>query len=165
MRKFALIATCLLAATAAVAESRGVRPRPSRTSYPVACFTENVAVAAALLPPDQVRSAFGPEIEKRFLVVEVGVFPKTGRVDVKLNDFALRFVAPQRTVKPVDGLSISEAGGSRALDKLLPEFGTLKPVGGYLFFSLPEPPVYTAYELDYTGHGAWLTLPLTPKRR
>jgi hypothetical protein len=120
-----------------------------------------VAIGAALLPAEKVRATFGAEVEKRFVVVEVGVFPKLGKVELKHSDFALRLVAPRTLTRPADPASIDKAASL----KLLPETGAAQPVGGYLFFALPEPPGYTAYELDYTGEGAWLTLPLTPKHK
>jgi hypothetical protein len=164
VRSLALAATFFFAACA-FAESRGIPPRSSRTRYPIACFTEHVAVGAALLAPESVRASFGAEAEKRYLVVEVGVFPKIGRIDVRHSDFALRLVSPQTMTKPVALRTLAENGGAKIAEKLLPETGAVRPVGGYLVFAVPDPPVYTAYELDYTGHGAWLTLPLTPKRR
>jgi hypothetical protein len=164
VRSLALAATLCFGA-AAFAESSGIPPRSSRTNYPIACFTEHLAVGAFLMSPDTVRASFGAEVEKRYLVVEVGVFPKIGKIDVKHSDFALRLVSPQILSKPVTLQALAENGGARVADKLLPETGTNKPIGGYLVFSLPDPAVYTAYELDYKGHGAWLTLPLTPKRR
>jgi hypothetical protein len=164
VRSLVLAATFYTAACA-LAESRGIPPRPSRTNYPIACFTEHVAVAAALMTPERVRASFGVEAERRYLVVEVGVFPKTGKIDIRHTDFALRLVSPQTMAKPVAFRALAENGGAKIADKLLPETGAVRPVGGYLVFPLPELPVFTAYELDYTGHGAWLTLPLTPKRR
>ena len=117
------------------------------------------------MPPERVRASFGADVEKRYLIVEVGVFPKVGKIDIRHRDFALRLVSPQKMTRPVPLQALAENGGAKVVDKLLPETGVIKPTGGYLVFALPEPPVYTAYELDYTGHGAWLTLPLTPKRR
>ena len=164
MRRLALTATFLVTTTA-FPQGRGIPPRPTRMSYPIACFTEYVAVGAALMPADKVRASFGPDVEKRYLVVEVGVFPKLGKIDIRHADFALRLVSPQTLSKPISLPALSENGGAKFVEKLLPETGTLKPIGGYLFFAVPDPPLYTAYELDYTGHGAWLTLPLTPKGR
>ena len=160
-----LILAVTLIVVSAFAEDRGIPPRASRTSYPIACFTERLAVAASLLTPDSVRASFGADVEKRYLVVEVGVFPKVGKIDIRHSDFALRLVSPQTLTKPVAVQALADNGGAHVANKVLPETGTLTPIGGYLLFALPEPGQYTAYELDYTGHGSWLTLPLTPKRR
>jgi hypothetical protein len=165
VRIFLFLATLTVLAAPSAADSRGIPPRVNRTQYPITCFTDKVAIGAALLAPDQVRLRFGPEAEKRYLVVEVGVYPKLGTIELKTGDFALRLVGPQTLTKPVEASALEQNGGSAAKGKTLPEIGTAKPVGGYLFFAAPDPPVYTAYELDYTGDGSWLTLPLTPKRR
>jgi hypothetical protein len=160
VRKTALCAAFVLAAAASASDLKGIAVRASRTAYPITCFTEKIAVGAALMPAGHVRDLFGPEVEKRYLVVEVGVFPKLGNIDVKHADFGLRLVTPQVVAKPANPSLVSPS----AMNKVLPEAATARPLAGYLFFPLPNPAVPTHYELDYTGYGEWLTLPLTQKK-
>jgi len=142
-------------------ELRGVRPLPSRTAYSVTCFTETIGVGANLLSPDQVRRLFGGEIDRSYIVVEVGFYSKTHTpFDVRHADFALRNRPSRTLVKPVDPNTIT-ATVSRPADKTLPEVSTSQAVAGYLFFPITEAGA-SFYELDYTGNGAWLTLPLKP---
>lgn len=143
------------------AELRGVRPLPSRTAYSVTCFTEEIGVGATLLSPDQVRRLFGGEIDRSYIVVEVGFYSKTHTpFEVRHTDFALRNRPSRTLVKPADPNTIA-ATLSRPADKTLPEVSTSQAVAGYLFFPITEASA-SFYELDYTGYGAWLTLPLKP---
>jgi len=142
-------------------EFRGLRPLPSRTGYSVTCFTETIGVGATLVSPDQVRRLFGGEIDRSYIVVEVGFYSKTHTpYDVRHADFALRNRPSRTLVKPVDPNTIA-ATLSRPADKTLPEVSTSQAVAGYLFFPITEAGA-SFYELDYTGYGAWLTLPLKP---
>ena len=73
---------------------------------------------------------------------------------------------PSRTlVKSVDPRMIA-AGLPKAPNALvgrtLPEVSTTQAVAGYLYFPITEANA-SAYELDYTGYGSWLTLPLRPR--
>jgi hypothetical protein len=142
------------------AELRGVRPLASRTAYAVTCFTETIGVGATLVSPDQVRRLFGGEIDRSYVVVEVGFYSKThAAFEVRHADFALRNRPSRNLVKPVDPSTIA-ATLARPADKTLPEVATSQAVAGYLFFPITEAASF--YELDYTGNGAWLTLPLKP---
>jgi hypothetical protein len=142
-------------------EFRGVRPLPSRTAYSVTCFTEDIGVGATLLSPDQVRRLFGGEIDRSYIVVEVGFYSKNHTLfEVRHADFALRNRPSRTLVKPADPNTIA-ATLSRPADKTLPEVSTSQAVAGYLFFPITEASA-SFYELDYTGYGAWLTLPLKP---
>jgi hypothetical protein len=70
---FALVAT---AGAGFGWDARGIPARPSRQNYPITCFTDKIAVGAMLLTPEKVRATFGPDVERRYVVVEVGVYPK-----------------------------------------------------------------------------------------
>jgi hypothetical protein len=163
MAKILLYLSCgfaLFSSLAATAELRGLRPRASRTEYAVTCFTEDIGVGATLVSPDQVRRLFGGEIDRSFVVVEVGFYSKNhGAFDVRLADFALRNRPSRNLVKPAEPKEIV-AVVSHPLNTLLPEGSTTQAIAGYLFFPITESASF--YELDYRGHGAWLTLPLKP---
>ena len=152
----------ILAGFGLAAELKGVRPHASRTEYSVTCFTEDIGVGATLIAPDQVRRLFGSEIDQNYIVVEVGFYSKThGSFDVHHADFALRNRPSRTLVKPANPREIL-ATLTRPIEALiertLPEMSTTQAIAGYLFF--PNTEHAALFELDYKGHGAWLTLPL-----
>ena len=141
------------------AEIKGIRPHSSRTDYSVTCFTEDIGVAATLLRTDQVRHLLGPEIDRNYVVVEVGFYSKHHSVfEVRHGDFALREHTTRTAVKPADSKALSSARGwsvESIIEKMLPQVPTSDAVAGYLYFPAVEP-VHSFYELDYTGYGTWL---------
>jgi hypothetical protein len=147
------------------AEFRGLRPHASRADYNVTCFTEAIGVGASLVRSEQVRSLFGPEIDRGYIVVEVGFYSKThSSFDVRHADFVLRNRPSRTVVKPADPrviIASLEKPVHAMVEKTLPEVSTSQAVAGYLFFPITEANA-SFYELDYTGYGSWLTLPLKP---
>jgi hypothetical protein len=146
-------------------EIKGLRPHASRTDYSVTSFTEDIGVAATLLRTDQVRHLLGPEIEGNYVVVEVGFYSKHHSVfEVRHCDFVLRDHTTRKVVKPADSKAFSPTAAwsvQSIIERMLPQVPTSEAVAGYLYFPVIEP-VHSFYELDYTGYGAWLTLPLKP---
>jgi hypothetical protein len=158
----------LAAGLAFGADAVGVPPRADRTRYAVTMFNESLAVAAELVPAQKVRRQFGPEVESRYLVVEVGVYPRDKNpVDVRREDFMLRVNRTRDTFFYQVPRAILEFGQSlraRAMELLsmsLPDVSTHKPVAGYLYFPLADNgPGGYKYELEYTGHQTRMILPL-----
>lgn len=146
-------------------EVRGLRPHASRADYSVTCFTESIGVGATLVRSERVRHLFGAEVDRSYVVVEVGFYSKDRSVfEVRHSDFALRNRPSRTLVKPVDPkvlLGILPRPLESVIEKTLPEVHTSQAVAGYLFFPVTEASA-SFYELDYTGYGAWLTLPLKP---
>jgi hypothetical protein len=86
--KFAFILAA--AAVSMFAADRGLKPRPGPADYPAHDAANEVTVAAAILNPDQVKATFSTEL-KDYLVLEVGVYPGTGKtLDLNTADFVLR---------------------------------------------------------------------------
>ena len=85
----------LLLLTSALADSpKGLKPRENVTSYPVHRQRRAVAIGAERLSNTQVQHAFAAELDKRYIVVEIGIFPATdGSVSV----------APRRLHAPGSG--------------------------------------------------------------
>ncbi len=165
--KRALVAF-LAAGLAFGADAVGVPPRVDRTRYAVAMFNESLAVAAELVPAEKVRRQFGAEVESRYLVVEVGVYPRDKHpVNVRREDFTLR-VNRTRDIfiyqVPRAILEFGQSLRARAMELLsmnLPEISTHKPVAGYLYFPLADNGTGSyKYELEYTGHKTRMILPL-----
>jgi hypothetical protein len=150
------------------ADLGGVPPRVDRTQYAVAMFNQSLAVAAELLPAEKVRKQFGLEVDGRYLVVEVGVFPKAkDPLDVRPSDFVLRVNRTRDTISPSGPKSIAESGETaipvamELMAKCLPETSTVKPVAGYLFFPVPDKKEGDdKYELEYKVQRTWMILPL-----
>ena len=84
-----------IAAVPGIAE-QGIHPRPAIEDYPAhqnarTQDTRTVAIGAALLPGRQVKKVFSPDLDKTYVVVEMGLFPiQGGKVKVAAVDFALK---------------------------------------------------------------------------
>lgn len=80
---------------------QGTVPRPSADKYAAHAEHDGINIGATLLTTKQTRQAFSSEVNRCCLVVEVALYPqKDGRVEVSLNDFALRDTAADIAVKP-----------------------------------------------------------------
>jgi hypothetical protein len=157
---------CLVLSAASTTGIKGLRPHASRADYAVTCFTEDIGVGASLVKPELVRRMFGDEIHRNYIVVEVGFYSKNRSVfEVRHADFALRNRPSRKLVKAADPeaiVSTLSTPVSSLIEKTLPQVPTSQAVAGYLFFPITEASA-SFYELDYTGYGAWLTLPLKPE--
>jgi len=88
MRTFRL-AGVLLASLAAADDTR-VAPRAKPTDYPAHDSVKAAVLAAAVVPPDQVKKIFSADTAKQYVVVEVAVYPEDGHsLNVDLFDFEL----------------------------------------------------------------------------
>lgn len=166
MPKSALLLCCCLVLSAASSTGfRGLRPHANRADYAVTCFTEDIGVGASLVRSEAVRRIFGEEIDRNYIVVEVGFYSKNrASFDVRHADFALRNRPSRKLVKSVDPeviVSTLSNPLNSLIEKTLPQVSTSQAVAGYLFFPITE--ASASFELDYTGYGAWLTLPLRPE--
>ena len=158
----------LLPALLFAADSSGVRPRVDRSQYAVAIFNQALAVAAELVPAEKVRKQFGTEVDSRYLVVEVGVFPKArDPLPIRPGDFVLRVNRTRGAISasvPRAIAALSETPQPVAMEleaKCLPETSTAKPVAGYLYFPLRDKKDGdNEYELEYKAQRSWMILPL-----
>jgi hypothetical protein len=81
----------------AAAGDTGVPPRPNSSDYPVHQDTKTATIAAALVAPDQVKKIFSNDFNKKYVVVEVAVYPRDGgATGIDSFDFALRLGADDR---------------------------------------------------------------------
>jgi len=154
-----------LSISADSSEFKGIRPHSSRADYAVTCFTEDIGVGATLLHSEEVRRLFGPEVYQGYIVVEVGFYSKNrSTFEVRHADFKLRNRPSRTLAQPADPRVILASLPKRIdslVEKTLPEAPTSQALAGYLFFPITDQSA-SFYELDYTGYGAWLTLPLRP---
>jgi hypothetical protein len=89
MRAFSLAVTLL--AALAWADDAPVSPRSNPSDYPAHDSLKTAAIAATIVPSEQVKKLFSADTAKAYVVVEVAVYPEAGNsLDVDLIDFALR---------------------------------------------------------------------------
>jgi hypothetical protein len=93
----------LMLLTGALADSpKGLKPRESVSSYPVHRVRQTLALGAEQLSNTQVQHSFATELDKRYIVVEIGVFPaKDGSVTLGPDDFMLRVRGTNEMLRPV----------------------------------------------------------------
>lgn len=87
----ALWLTGIFVASLAAADDPPVAPRAKPSDYPVHAATKSAVLAAAIVPPDQVKKMLSGELNKRYIVIEVAIYPNDGQTfNVDRLDFALR---------------------------------------------------------------------------
>jgi hypothetical protein len=88
---FLCLTLCIFSGLAAAGDPAGVPLRPLPSNYPARQNTNAATIAAAIVPSDQAAKMFSPVIAKQYIVVEVAVYPESGRtVDIKPLLFTLR---------------------------------------------------------------------------
>jgi hypothetical protein len=98
----------VLLGVAAGEQARGLKPRAKVADYPVSQQQAALAIGAELLSNSHVQHAFATELDKRYVVVEVGVFP-AGPNTVKLapEDFVLRVAGTNQIIRPASPKTIA----------------------------------------------------------
>lgn len=101
------------------ATSKGIKPHASAERYASHGEANGVAVGATVLTPDEVRQIFTTDLNNCCVVVEVGLFPETGKsLEVGRENFSLRATGTNAAVKPsspnilATGSRLSPRGGS-----------------------------------------------------
>jgi hypothetical protein len=107
MRPIAL----MCAAASLLSANSGIRPRGSAIDYPVHVTQDGVTIAAAVIPPAQVRKLFATDVNGGgYIVVEVAIYPGPGReVTVSTDDFMFGVAAESSSVRPLSALAIAGA--------------------------------------------------------
>jgi hypothetical protein len=110
MKTLAGMVAVLLAFTIASADStHGIKPRHTAADYPVYQQHERLALGAEQLSQKQVEHSFATELDKRYVVVEIGVFPAAkGSVELSSSDFMLRIVGTKEILRPSSPETISQ---------------------------------------------------------
>ncbi len=75
---------------AAAGSREGIAPRSAPSDYAVQKQAGSLTVAAARLSNEQVKNSFSADVQRGYIVVEVGVFPGQSAVDLRRDDFLLR---------------------------------------------------------------------------
>jgi hypothetical protein len=99
-----------LSAIVLCAASPGIRPRADAKSYPVSQAQGEFAVGVSLIPAEQVKKMFKPDLNAQgYVVVEVGVFPAPGKeLDLYPTDFTLFVGEKVAALRPVPADTVAE---------------------------------------------------------
>lgn len=110
MRTALACVAVLAAMTLALADSpHGLKPRANAANYPVFQQHPTIALGAEQLSQKQVQHAFATELDKRYIVVEVGVFPgKDGALKLNASDFMLHVSGSGQVLRPASAETIAQ---------------------------------------------------------
>jgi hypothetical protein len=101
-----LFSTLVLAGLTFAGDGRA--PRSSSSDYPVHDDTKTATIAAVRVSAEQLNKNFPADFSKRYVVIEVAIYPKDGAtIDVVATDFLLRLAdgeAHPDTAEEVAGL-------------------------------------------------------------
>ena len=93
-----------------IAASPGIRPRADANSYPVHQEQTDFSIGAVVIPPQQVKKMFKPDLNHAgYVVIEVGVFPAAGKdIDLYPSDFTLSVGEKSAALRPVSADTIAD---------------------------------------------------------
>lgn len=137
------------------AQSSGIRPRPSSQDYPVEGKTATLSVGASTLSGSDLRTRFVADLNKRYIVVEVAVYPAAGSLNVSPEDFTLK--AGDRYIRPAEPAVVASSIHPRTPS------GRSPALGGREIDVTPTAEIahesYPVYGQDGKIHnqGAWIT--------
>jgi len=102
MKKLVLVPLAL-GALLVHGDTAGIRPRASASDYPSHQNGEGVTLAAAVVPPEQVKKLFTTDLNKLgYIVIEMAVYPDPDKnIEIAARDFMLRVNPEGTTIRPV----------------------------------------------------------------
>lgn len=140
------------------AASPGIRPRADAKSYPVYQERGEFAIGASLIPAEQAKKMFKPDLNSEgYVVIEVGVFPGAGKdLDLYPTDFTLFVGEKSAALRPVPADTVAEVvtgrkGGRVPHDSRDVETSVGVSVGRY---SYPDPATGRRRSETVTGTAA-----------
>jgi hypothetical protein len=119
------------------AQTSSMRPRPDANDYPANGHVPGATIAAVALSPAQVKTAFGSDTYKGYIVLEVAVYPDPNeRVLLSPKDFMLKIGEVGELLRPsapaTIALSIEEKNNpTRSQDISRPVDVTTRTTIGY----------------------------------
>ncbi|HWR15771.1 MAG TPA: hypothetical protein VN577_13165 [Terriglobales bacterium] len=129
----ALLSLLLCSPTLFYGQKSGIKPRPDPRHYPVAHQVATATLAAAQLPAKQVRRSFASDLWKDYVVVEIGVFPKS-QLRLSRGDFLLRIKGEADVIRPLEPETIAATITEKKQKNL-----DVNPVVGVRWESGPNP--------------------------
>jgi hypothetical protein len=146
MRRPLLLPAVMLLVVASVAQQpRGIKPRSAPESYPAVSIQPSLTVGALRLSNSEIRKTFVANLSKKYIVLEVGAFPKS-EVLLSPQDFLLVVREQKDEIRAADPdtmagqLAKEEAKGNKDV--------TVSPVVGVTYGSGNDP-----YGPSYGGRG------------
>ncbi|MBZ5534325.1 MAG: hypothetical protein LAO31_00090 [Acidobacteriia bacterium] len=128
-------------------ERQGIEPRSTPGDYINRAIEKEISVGAALMAPDQVRHTFVTDLNRGYIVVEVGIYPVTGKKEkIALDHFLLH-----------SGKLVSRPAGPTEIARILQKTSTsghdvtVYPTAGIGYES--GPPTYDPYDGRTHGGG------------
>jgi hypothetical protein len=111
-----------------------VRPRADAASYPVYLQQQQFSVGARLLSAKEVEQKFSTPLGKRYLVVEVGLFPSASQtLQLRPENFTLRAGSDDQAFFPATSSDIAKvlAGPGSRNPRFFPTLGLGYGAGGW----------------------------------
>ena len=105
MRLASFVIVC---SSALLADTQGIRPRADVDDYRAHDEQNGITVAADVMDSEQVRHAFASGIYAGYAVVEVAVYPASGKsVELSSMDFTLRIAGHPAPIRPSSARTIA----------------------------------------------------------
>jgi hypothetical protein len=103
-----LALACFSAAALMAGDPEGIAPRPRVSDYQLRAQTAGADFGAELLSQEETRKTFVSDIDRAYVVVELGVFPKDSfGVDIQWRNIVLRDEASGEFYRPASAESIA----------------------------------------------------------
>ncbi len=128
--RLALICGLLVGLALAQPPATGIRPRSKANDYPARHQAKDFSLGAAQLSSIEVANAFVTDLNKRYVVVEVGMYPAEVPINVARSHFALRVKGTTTVLRPASPETIAAILQKRPSSE---REVTLYPAGGVLF--------------------------------
>ncbi len=147
MTRTLTFAVVMLLALASFAEPhKGIKPRAKAESYPAVSQQPIMTLGAARLSDSQIRKNFVSTLGKKYVVLEIGAFPKS-EVQLSPQDFLLVVRGQKDEIREVDPETIAGQLAKKEADH--DNDVTVSPVVGVTYNTGANP--YDPY--GYGGHG------------
>ena len=95
-------------ASVLAADGPGIRPLSDVRLFHDHATTNEFEIGATLLTIDQVKNSFSSDLNRGYVVLEIALYPKSGReVDIRLSDFALHVLGTGQVARAVNSNTIA----------------------------------------------------------
>lgn len=142
-RTITFVAVMLVAVASFAQSHKGIKPRASAEKYPAVSTQKDLTVGAARLSEAQVRKSFVSSLGKKFVVLEVGAFPKS-EIQLSPQDFLLVVRGQKDEIREADPETIAGQLAKKEVDRN--NDITVSPVAGVTYSSGGNP---------YGGYGPY----------
>jgi hypothetical protein len=103
MRRAVIAVLGFAAAGLAWAADAGIKARPDLSDYPLTGIGQSLRIGVEVLTASSVRQHFVSGLERKYLVLEAGVYPATGEtIPLDTADFVIRVPGTSTFLRPAD---------------------------------------------------------------